>query len=647
MPPAPLPDTIIATCYRLTRIIGAGGMGTVYEAEHLRLGGKVAIKILSPQHAADPKFRDRFRREARAASQIRHPNVVQITDFGDTPDGSVFFAMEILEGHDLHHILRKHLPAPFPWPRAQHLLAQSADALAAAHRCGILHRDIKPSNIFVLEGAGLQDFVKLLDFGIAKIVVPTDDSVLGKNLTGTGEIFGTAKYMAPEQAYGGANDPRMDVYSLGVVAYELLTGRVPFMGKNNYEIVTRHVSEPPRPLRELRQDLPAALEAVVLRAMEKQPESRFATMEEFGQALRSVSGTKVRSGTIGSVPRARAHTDTNANTTLRRSPKSLQQQIEPTTFHAPMRSPVAAPATPLEAPAPAPPIRGRTIPALASQGAALLARAPTGTPLQAVAGPPVVPVPPTVFPHAPPPTQPTGNLAHQAPTGALARRFGSAYDDTSAIAMRSPSKATGTWPTALLAALGAIAIALTSAMGVILAVGSDEESQPVEPQLTTPSLTDTPHLPTTVSPPALTAPPGTAAEPTSAVDDSARPADPAKSPSDVPRTAAGASRHSKPRPRPLTPPPPPESDKEAARRIAREIKAKVERSCKSLGIGEVVVIRLSIDEDGRVEGRTIDASGSLATCIEKAIGNPRFPPKKRTVALLPRIGGSVDPFTSG
>ena len=206
---------------------------------------------------------------------------MQITGFGETPSGSVFFTMELLEGHDLHHILQAHASAPLPWPRAQHLLVQATDALAAAHRSGIVHRDVKPSNIFVLEGAGLQDFVKLLDFGIAKIVAPTltADSALVKNLTGTGEIFGTAKYIAPEQAYGGTQDPRMDVYSLGVVAYELLTGRVPFTGQSSFEIITRHVYDSPRPLRELRPDLPAALEAVVLRAMEKKPENRFSTKE--------------------------------------------------------------------------------------------------------------------------------------------------------------------------------------------------------------------------------------------------------------------------------------------------------------------------------------------------------------------------------
>lgn len=278
----------MGACYRILRPLGEGGMGTVYEAQHLRLGGKVAIKVLSAQLAANPKFRERFKREARSAAQVHHPNVVQIIDFGETPGGSVFFAMELLKGRDLQAILRQQ--APLPWRRAQHLLVQAADALGAAHRCGIIHRDVKPANCFVLESEGVRDFVKLLDFGIAKIqMAPSADSVLLKNLTGTGEIFGTAKYMAPEQAYGSSDDPRVDVYSLGVVAYEMLTGRVPFEGATAFEILTRHINDEPRPPRERQPTIPKALEAVVLRAMEKQPARRFATMDELARALRDVT----------------------------------------------------------------------------------------------------------------------------------------------------------------------------------------------------------------------------------------------------------------------------------------------------------------------------------------------------------------------
>ena len=263
-------------------------MGTVYEAQHLRLGGKVAIKILAPHFAGDAKFRDRFKREARAASRIHHPNVVQITDYGETPDGSVFFAMELLEGRDLHAILHERV-GPLPWPRARHLMAQAADGLAAAHAQGIVHRDVKPANVFVLEGEGIRDFVKILDFGIAKIFASnTEDSVLIKNLTTTGEVFGTAKYMAPEQFYGKSNDPRMDIYALGIVAYELLTGHVPFTGGSAFEIIARHMQDTPPSLRARQPSIPAALEAVVLRALEKQPSDRFATMDALAQALRAV-----------------------------------------------------------------------------------------------------------------------------------------------------------------------------------------------------------------------------------------------------------------------------------------------------------------------------------------------------------------------
>ena len=621
MPAAPELDTVIGGCYRLTRPLGKGGMGVVFEAEHLRLGGKVAVKILSAHHATDPKFRDRFKREARAASQIHHPNVVQITDFGETPDGSVFFAMELLAGHDLHAILRKHTPTPFPWPRAIHLLAQAADALAAAHRCGILHRDVKPSNIFVLEGTGLQDFVKLLDFGIAKVLVPTsEDSVLVKNLTATGEIFGTAKYMAPEQASGRSNDPRMDVYSLGVVAYELLTGRLPFTGKSNFDIVIKHVREPPQPLRALRPELPAALEAVVLRAMEKLPEDRFATMEEFSQALREVGGGRARAGTIGSVPHPRAHPDTNAHTLLRRRSQAPLQDIEPTMFHAPMQPPLAAPAAPPEAPAP--PIRGQTIQAFGSR--------------------PVAGVPPAAgSPSAPPFPQPTSNAPYtQASAGLLGPR-GSAYGHAGSIAARPPTKPTQS--SRLAAFVGVIAIVAALATGVIFAsISGVEQAEAVHEEPTpVPEPQPEPQLEPQLEPTPVPAAPIEAIVENPTTVDEPLPPDPARSP---PKSAA-TSRPSKSRPRSPAPAGH-ESDEEVAKRMGRELKAKLERACSSPVRGEIAIILLSFDEDGRIDKKIIDAEGARAKCIEKAIGNPRFPRNAPSLRLKLQLGGAIDPFTA-
>ncbi|MEM9463364.1 MAG: protein kinase [Myxococcota bacterium] len=271
--------------YRLTRLMGEGGMGQVYEGTHQLLDHKVAVKVLLPRFAYDATFRERFLREAKAASKVRHPNVVQILDFGDTPNNSVYFVMEFLEGRDLKDVLDDY--GPLPWPRAQSLLLQITSALAEAHGQRIIHRDVKPANCFVIRTQHHEELVKLLDFGIAKITADPSDqgNSLAKSLTGTGEVFGTARYMAPEQAVGVSNDPRVDVYSVGVMAYEMLTGRVPFDGPSTFHIITKHVAEPPRPPRELNPETPREVEALILRALAKRPEDRFGSMAEMAQAL--------------------------------------------------------------------------------------------------------------------------------------------------------------------------------------------------------------------------------------------------------------------------------------------------------------------------------------------------------------------------
>jgi serine/threonine protein kinase len=253
--------------YRLTRLLGEGGMGQVYEGLHETLDRKVAVKVLLPRYAHDEKFRERFLREAKAASRVRHPNVVQILDFGDTPNGSVYFAMEFLEGRDMQELLDDE--GPLSWPRARHMLLQITSALGAAHELRIIHRDIKPANFFIINARGHSEFIKVLDFGIAKIAAEPGSDDKSQALTGTGEVFGTAKYMAPEQAFGSSNDPRVDVYSVGIVAYQMLTGMVPFTGVSAFHIITRHVNDPPRPPCEVEPSIPPAVEAVILRALAK------------------------------------------------------------------------------------------------------------------------------------------------------------------------------------------------------------------------------------------------------------------------------------------------------------------------------------------------------------------------------------------
>ncbi|MEM9460927.1 MAG: serine/threonine-protein kinase [Myxococcota bacterium] len=287
--------------YRLTRLMGEGGMGQVYEGTHEILDHQVAVKVLLPRFAHDATFRERFLREAKAASKVRHPNVVQIIDFGDTPNNSVYFVMEFLEGRDLEEMLDE--SGPLPWPRAQPLLLQITSALAAAHEHRIIHRDVKPANCFVTHTQDEQERVKLLDFGIAKITADPNDqgNSRAKNLTGTGEVFGTARYMAPEQADGASNnDPRIDVYSVGVMAYEMLTGRVPFDGPSTFQILTKHVNDSPRPPRELNPQIPAEVEALILRALAKRPDDRFGSMAEMAHVIHE----------IGLSPNIPAHTPT-------------------------------------------------------------------------------------------------------------------------------------------------------------------------------------------------------------------------------------------------------------------------------------------------------------------------------------------------
>lgn len=283
-----LTGTLLDRRYRITGLLGKGGMGFVYAAQHVGLEQRVAIKVLSPRFADEERYRERFIREARSASKIKHRNVVRITDFGETPDGSVYFAMEFLEGHDLGAELKK--VGPMKWPRARYVLLQAVGALRAAHAKDIIHRDIKPANCFLTadKDEGVVDFVKLLDFGIAKVGSESHAEAQGKGLTGTGEVFGTAAYMSPEQAAGGELDARSDVYSLGVMAYEMLTGQVPFSGINSIHVITRHLNDSPQPLRELDPEIPERVEALVLRCLAKQPAERFESMGALEGELRAI-----------------------------------------------------------------------------------------------------------------------------------------------------------------------------------------------------------------------------------------------------------------------------------------------------------------------------------------------------------------------
>jgi len=253
--------------YELQSRLGAGGMGVVYRAVHRRLGQARAIKVLPTVFAHDEMFLQRFEREARLASELRHPNIVMIFDIAEEK-GVNYIVMELLDGRSLHDVIRQ--DGPLPIERAIGLLGQLADALDFAHQRGVVHRDIKPGNALV----GANDHVTLVDFGIAR-------AAEGTRLTEANTRIGTAEYMAPETITEGESGSGTDLYALGVIAYEMLTGRVPFTGVNSQTIMYAQIHTPPPSPRSLRTDLPPAVERVVLRQLDKDPTHRYPT----GQAL--------------------------------------------------------------------------------------------------------------------------------------------------------------------------------------------------------------------------------------------------------------------------------------------------------------------------------------------------------------------------
>lgn len=266
-------QTILDGRYELERLIGEGGMARVYAGRDLRLNRRVAIKIPHSHYLSDPDFLSRFRHEAQAAAMLTHPNIVDVYDVGQ--DGDVhYLVMEYVEGTNLKTIITRE--APLPIARAVDLAAQIAQGLHAAHRAGLIHRDIKPQNIIVTPDGQAH----ISDFGVAK-------SPLSTALTETGVAFGTVDYLSPEQAQGRPATPLSDVYALGVVLYEMLTGRLPFTGDNALAVAMKHVTEPPVPPRQLVPGIPPGLEALVLRAMAKDPAQRPASALEFAEALRA------------------------------------------------------------------------------------------------------------------------------------------------------------------------------------------------------------------------------------------------------------------------------------------------------------------------------------------------------------------------
>ena len=304
--------------YQIKRMCGEGGMGRVYEAEHIEIGKRVAIKVLHPAYSRTPDLVERFRREARAASRIEHPNVVNVTDFGTTEDGSLFFVMEYIEGIELGLLI--HREGPLAPVRALRITEQMCEALQAAHDVGVIHRDLKPENILLLglgntnrtppsgqSSPGMEmreptDFVKVLDFGIAKSAEVEENSRKGRRLTRPGVAMGTPEYMAPEQAAGHPADPRSDIYAVGSIMYEMLCGVPPYEGDNVMEVLHKKANEPPRSLAELQPTLHSGVVALVERAMARAPEDRPQSMADLAYAIHTIETALVMTPAPITVP---------------------------------------------------------------------------------------------------------------------------------------------------------------------------------------------------------------------------------------------------------------------------------------------------------------------------------------------------------
>jgi tRNA A-37 threonylcarbamoyl transferase component Bud32 len=273
--------------YRVMQPLGEGAMGVVYLAEHVKLGRRVALKMLRSELADNSGLVARFFGEAKTVNRIAHENIVEITDFCEDGNGHAYYIMELLRGQTLGEVLAEEI-ALLP-RRVVGIAVQICSAMSAVHDAGVVHRDLKPENVFLLERGGRPDFVKILDFGVAKLA---DAEAMGVRQTAAGTMVGTPQYMSPEQAVGREVDHRTDIYALGVILYELLTGQCPFKAATIGEVIVKHMSFAPRPPSSLMQPphlIPAAVEAVVMRCLEKQPAARYQTMREVESALRQAA----------------------------------------------------------------------------------------------------------------------------------------------------------------------------------------------------------------------------------------------------------------------------------------------------------------------------------------------------------------------
>ncbi len=314
-------NRVFDTRYVIKRKLGSGGMADVYLAEDQELGRRVALKLLDDRHASDEQFVERFRREAQSAAGLNHPSIVSIFDRGQA-EGTYYIAMEFLDGRTLKELLIRNGPTPIPI--AIDYARQILGALSFAHRNGIVHRDIKPHNIIVRPDGRL----KVTDFGIARSGA--------SQMTEAGSIVGTAQYLSPEQARGAPVDPRSDLYSLGIVLYEMLTGKVPFTGDTPVEIAMKHLSQVPEPPSKLRSDVPHDLDAVVMRALAKDPDQRYGSAEEMDADLARVArGVAVSRETEDAMTQVLSGAGETASQTLVTRPRTLATPPIPPAYRTP------------------------------------------------------------------------------------------------------------------------------------------------------------------------------------------------------------------------------------------------------------------------------------------------------------------------
>jgi serine/threonine protein kinase len=579
-----LGGTVLESRYELGGVLGAGGMGAVFEAKHLRLDRTVAIKVLRPVFVGHDEYIKRFLREARAASKIRHRNVVEIHDFGEAAGGLVYSVMERLRGQDLEQLLTALPSGRLPWPQACNLLVQAASGLKAVHAAGIIHRDIKPANCFLTTDDDGQPLVKLVDFGIAKL----QDAGQSQQLTATAAVLGTPAYIAPELVLTkDAASPRSDIYSFGVLAYRMLSGRVPFSGETAFQVLHRACYEPVPSLRDLAPNVPPAVEAYVLGLLAKTPEERPADVQAVRDALlalgRDTSGSEtlvLPAASASDLGLAEAPTLPRAATasgTARVASTTNPPEITRTKVLAPIAE-GRAPAAPRPSEAAPTAIVASTLPAVAPQALLL----DSGSAPLAMGSSPAM----TSLAEAMLPLDDTGNEQRWRPR---ARR--------------------ALW-------LGAGGLAATLAAGAFAVQAMSPSSEPAATSAT--SVTAAP--PTTRE---STAPPPTGSEPT--------PAPPSQPAADL----AAAAPKTDPKPKKTKPkktaskPAEPSSDDVLLGKLVRTIKT----NCADLLTGQPLQVSFLVRADGQTMSHNASPKGAAATCAANQAKGTSFRTRTKTESL--------------